>query len=81
MRKLLPRDQTRHVDSVVYNQRVRAANTLLKEQCKLKGLVYWRKREFTNRETNIVADVFISNIFSTTDRDFPFTDLLIVFIA
>lgn len=38
-------------------------------------------REFTNGETNIFADVFISNIFSTTDRDFPFTDLLIVFIA
>lgn len=54
--KLLPREQTRHVDPVFYNQRVIAANTFLKDQCALTGLVYWRMRGFTNSGTNIFAD-------------------------
>ena len=54
--RLLPRENTRHVNKEDYNKRVIQANTLLKCLCHESGLSYWRLRGFTNSTQAIFLD-------------------------
>jgi lysophospholipase L1-like esterase len=53
---LFGRERTRSVHPEVFNDRVCAANCLLREQCSLHGIHFWKLRGFTHSSRQLFRD-------------------------
>lgn len=52
----LPREVTRNIDCLIYNQRVKKANRLLKQFCACHTVTFWKLRGFAESQKPILCD-------------------------
>lgn len=52
----LPREVTRNIDCLIYNQRVKEANRLLKQSCAIHAVTFWKLRGFSESREPILCD-------------------------
>lgn len=56
MLSFLPREVTRNIDCLIYNQRVKEANRLLKQSCAIHAVTFWKLRGFSESREPILCD-------------------------